>query len=232
MLRPILTERCKSSAPAAVAGTDRQWLCPRAVKVATYADRGLAILGYDRNSSFLTTVSETLEIAETTPGSAATKSDCQSHAARQITERLDAASMRYRMFLGASSCVPFPLFADETDKAASMQVEAVAARRPKGDVVTFTWPSRDAKPESMRSFGAGGVKADLADFGVENADEICVPFQFMYAMSTNFGDDDYRLAHAYRFCPCPHDDGHDSVAAAAHEQAEGLDRDLINSWEC
>ena len=101
-----------------------------------------------------------------------------------------------------------------------------------GDVVTFTWPSRDAKPESVRSFDAAGVKADLADFGVENADEICVPFQFMYAMSTNFGDDDYRLAHAYRFCPCPHDDGHDSVAAAAHEQAEGLDRDLINSWEC
>ena len=101
-----------------------------------------------------------------------------------------------------------------------------------GDVVTFTWPSRDAKPESVRSFDAAGVKADLADFGVENADEICVPFQFMYAMSTNFGDDDYRLAHAYRFCPCPHDHGHDSVAAAAHEQAEGLDRDLINSWEC
>ena len=101
-----------------------------------------------------------------------------------------------------------------------------------GDVVTFTWPSRDAKPESVRSFDAAGIKADLADFGVENADEICVPFQFMYAMSTNFGDDDYRLAHAYRFCPCPHDHGHDSVAAAAHEQAEGLDRDLINSWEC
>ena len=50
--------------------------------------------------------------------------------------------------------------------------------------------------------------------------------------TTNFGDDAYRLAHAYRFCPCPHDNGHDSVAAAAHEQAEGLDRDLINSWEC
>ena len=102
----------------------------------------------------------------------------------------------------------------------------------EGDVVTFTWPSRGVTPESVRSFDAAGVEADLADFGVENADEICVPFQFMYAMSTNFGDDDHRLAHAYRFCPCPHDHGHDSVAAAAHAQAEGLDRDLINSWEC
>ena len=127
VLRPILNERCKSSAPAAVADTDRQWFCTRSHKVVTYADRGLAILGYDRNSLFLTTVTETLEIADTTPGSAATKSDCQSHAARQITERLDAASMRYRMFLGASSCVPFPSFTDETDKAASTQVEAVAA---------------------------------------------------------------------------------------------------------
>ena len=328
VLRPILNGRCKSSAPAAVADTDRQWFCPRAAKVVTYADRGLAILGYDRNSSFLTTVSETLEVADTTPGSAAAKSECQSHAARQIAERLDAAATRFRTYLGASSCVPFPSFTDETDKAASMHVEAVAARQlvtvmsrvmpsalhsgsgaragdgktaddddddddaaatttttttattrggggggdskvakkkrrkekqahnssgnsrrgraashatpgdfmdrvqSAGDVVTFTWPSRDAKPESVRSFDAAGVKADLADFGVENADEICVPFQFMYAMSTNFGDDDYRLAHAYRFCPCPHDDGHDSVAAAAHEQAEGLDRDLINSWEC
>ena len=97
--------------------------------MATYADRGLAISGYDRNSPFLTAVSETLEIAETTPGSAATKSNCQLHAARQIAERFDAASMRYRMFLGASSCVPFPSFTDETDKAASTQVKAVAARQ-------------------------------------------------------------------------------------------------------
>ena len=62
-----------------------------------------------------------------------------------------------------------------------------------GDIVTFTWPSRDDKPECVRSFDAGGVKADLAEFGVENTDEICVLFQFMYAMSTNFGDDDNRL---------------------------------------
>jgi len=393
VLRPILLERCASSAPAAVADTDRQWFCPRAAKVATYADRGLAVMGYDRNSAFLTAVSETLEVAETTPGSAATKSDCQSHAARQIAEQFDAASTRYRMFLGASSCVPFPSFVDETGKAASMQAAAVTAReiltvisrvmpsaalgggeaaddddgddddddnddddgddnvggddddvgggygggsgskrskrrrdnlaardgsssgeaadddddddddvdddddddddvggddedvggddddvgggngggsrsernkrrrdnrairdgssskrglaashatpgdlmdrvQSEGDTVTFTWPSRGVTPECVRSFDAGVVMATLADFGVENVDEICVPFQFMYAMSTNFGNDDYRLAHAYRFCPCPHDHGHDSVAAAAHAQAEGLDRDLINSWEC
>ena len=65
-----------------VADTDRQWFCTPAVKVVTYADRGLAVWGYDRNSSFLTAISETLEIAETTPGSLATKSNCQLHAAR------------------------------------------------------------------------------------------------------------------------------------------------------
>ena len=54
----------------------------------------------------------------------------------------------------------------------------------------------------------------------------------MYAISSSFVDDGDRLAHACRFCPCPRHDGHDSVAAAAHEQAEGLDQDLINSWEC
>ena len=74
VLRAILLERCKSSAPAALADTARQWFCTRAVKVVTYADRELAVLGYDRNDTFLTTVSETLEIAETTPGSATTKS--------------------------------------------------------------------------------------------------------------------------------------------------------------
>ena len=98
-----MLERCKSSAPAALADTARQWFCTRAVKVVTYADRELAVLGYDRNDTFLTTVSETLEIAETTPGSATTKSNCQLHAARQISEWFDAALTRYRTFLGASS---------------------------------------------------------------------------------------------------------------------------------
>ena len=129
VLRVIRLERCKSSAPAAITDPARQWLCTRTDKVITYADRGLAILGYDRNSAFLTAVSETLEIAETTPGSATTTSNCQLHAVRQITERFEAASARYRTFLGASSCVPFPSFTDETDKTASMQTEAVAARQ-------------------------------------------------------------------------------------------------------
>ena len=44
--------------------------------------------------------------------------------------------------------------------------------------------------------------------------------------------DDNRLAHAYHFCLCPQHDSHDSVAAAVHEQAEGIDRHLINSREC
>ena len=45
-----------------------------------------------------------------------------------------------------------------------------------GGVVTFTWPSRDSKPECVRSFDAGAVMADLAESGVENDDEIYVPF--------------------------------------------------------
>ena len=101
-----------------------------------------------------------------------------------------------------------------------------------GDVVTFACPSRGDTSECVRSFDAGAVKADLADSGVENADDICVPFQFVYVMSLNFGDDNDRLAHAYRYCACPQHDGYDSVAAAAHEQAEGPDRLLISSWEC
>ena len=51
------------------------------------------------------------------------------HAVRQITERFEAASALWRQFLGASSCVRFPSFTDETDKAASMQAKAVAARQ-------------------------------------------------------------------------------------------------------
>ena len=99
--------------------------------------------------------------------------------------------------------------------------------RPKGQ-------GQGGRPASTKTFDVAGIKKELTAAGVKDvsASKLCVPFQFMYAMSTNFGDDDYRLAHAYRFCPCPNDHGHDSVAAAAHAQAEGLDRDLINSWEC
>ena len=32
-----------------------------------------------------------------------------------------------------------------------------------GDVVPFTWPSRDDKPECVRSFDAGAVKADSSN---------------------------------------------------------------------
>ena len=70
-----------------------------------------------------------LRITKTTPGSSAAKAECKAHAVRQITEQMNAASTRYRLFLGASSCVPFPACADESDKAASMQVEAKEARR-------------------------------------------------------------------------------------------------------
>ena len=44
--------------------------------------------------------------------------------------------------------------------------------------------------------------------------------------------DDNRLANADRFCPCPQHDSKDSVAAAVHEQAEGINRLFINSREC
>ena len=296
-----------------------------------YADRALAIMGHKRNSVFHSTIYATLRIADTTPGSSATKANCQSDAARQITELMNAASTRYRFYLGASSYVPFPAFTDESDKAASMQVEtktahqlltvigrvapnvlqsggetrsgggaaavgdddddggddvggggdSKAAKKKRGvearleqqanrdrkaakqaagnggggsgrgsrgfdhgtpgefsdrvqsagDIVTFTCPSRDNTPKCTRSFDAGAVKADLTESGVENADEVYVPFQFKYAMSSNFGDDGNRLTRAYRYCPCPQHDGHDSAEAAAHEQAEWLDRRLISNWE-
>ena len=325
VLRAIEIERCKSAAPASAKSVDQQWFCSEAALVVTYADRALSILGFNRNDEFHTTVTNVLRMTKTTPASSANKAQLKEHAVRQVVELLNAAATRYRAFIGASSCLPFPAFTNVADKATAMQEQAKATRhlvssigacmpgmlhgaaavhdddddddddgngdddvggddddvvvvvddddgggggsksakrrrdraarksssskrgkaaslatpgdlmdrvQSEGDTVTFTWPSRGVTPERVRSFAAGAVKATLADLGVENADEICVPFQFMYAMSTSFGDDDYRLAHAYRFCPCPHDHGHDSVAAAAHEQAEGLDRDLINSCEC
>ena len=298
----------------------------------TYADRGLAILGYDRNSLFLTTVTETLEIADTTPGSAATKSDCQSHAALQIAERLDAAATRYRTYLGASSCVTFPSFADETDKAASMQVEAVAARQLL-TVISSVAPSamhsasgaragggkaadgdddddndgdgslsksakkkknkelhdaqqqanRDNKKVKLELRGSGGgggggkggggrggrtaairratlppaswkkaapscsrgppaamangrprkrstsqpSRSPSSPPATQSASKLCVGFQFMYALSSNFDDDDKRLAYAHRFCAHAGSKHHDSVTADAHVQLPGLDRALL-----
>ena len=88
MLHAIRLERCKSTAPAAIADTARQWFCRRADKVVTYADRGLAVLGYNRNSEFHTAINATLHIAETTPGSSTITPNCQLHAVRQITKRL------------------------------------------------------------------------------------------------------------------------------------------------
>ena len=45
---------------------------------------------------------------------------------RQITEVMSAGSVRYRLFLGASSCVPFPAFTNESDKATAMRAQAKA----------------------------------------------------------------------------------------------------------
>ena len=335
VLRPILLARCKFSAPAAVGDTDRQWFCTRSHKVVTFADRGLAILGYDRNSLFLTTVMETLEIADTTPGTAAAKSECQSHAALQIAERLDAAAARYRTYLGASSCVTFPSFTDDTDKAASMQVEAVAARQlvtvisrvmpsamnsvsgaragggkaadgddddddddggglsksakkkrnkelndarqqanrdnkkvklelrgngggrgggkngggrgdgkagggdgspgdlshrvvEQGGSAVFSWPSgRHGQQPSKKTFDVTAIKKSLLAAGNASASKLCVGFQFMYALSSNFEDDDKRLAYAHRFCAHAGSKHHDSVTADAHVQLPGLDRALL-----
>ena len=91
VLRAIQLERCKSSAPAAIADVARQWFCRKAGKVVTYADRGLAVLGNNRNGEFFAAITTTLQVAETTPGSLTTTSNCQLHAVRQITERFEAA---------------------------------------------------------------------------------------------------------------------------------------------
>ena len=49
----------------------------------------------------------------------------------------------------------------------------------------------------------------------------------MYAMSSNFGDDDKRLAYAHRFCSNTRHGHHNSVTASAHEQLPGLDRAIL-----
>ena len=92
----------------------------------------------------------------------------------------------------------------------------------------FTWPKRGQPPESKK-FDLTGVKKDLSAAGVKDVSphKLCVGFQFMYAMSTNFVDDDTRLAYAYRFCPCPKSGAHNSVTSSAHVQAAGLDRNLL-----
>ena len=46
-----------------------------------------------------------------------------------VFSQYGVAPMRFRLFLGARSLVPFPSFVDEFDKASSMQTEAKAARQ-------------------------------------------------------------------------------------------------------
>ena len=49
----------------------------------------------------------------------------------------------------------------------------------------------------------------------------------MYAISSNFGDDDKRLAYAHCFCHDSNHKHHNSVTASAHEQLPGLDRAVL-----
>ena len=128
VLRAIELERCKSVAPASIGDPDRQWFCSQTALVVTYADRALAILGYNRNDEFHSTVSGVLRVTNTTPASSTAKVELKAHAVRQIAELMNAASTRYRAFIGASSCVPFPAFTNATDKATAMQTQAKAAR--------------------------------------------------------------------------------------------------------
>ena len=94
----------------------------------------------------------------------------------------------------------------------------------------FSWPkSRTDQPPSSKKFDLTGVKKDLSAAGAKDLspNKLCVGFQIMYALSSNFADDDKRLAYAYRFCPCPKSGAHNSVTSGAHVQAAGLDRTLL-----
>ena len=107
---------------------DRQWFCSQTALAVTNADRALAILGYNRNGEFHSTVSGVPRVTNTTPASPTAKVELKAHAVRQIDELMNAASTRYRAFVGASSCLPFPAFTNATDKATAMQTQAKAAR--------------------------------------------------------------------------------------------------------
>ena len=130
VLRGIELERCKSNAPAAITDPAHQWFGDRASDVVTLADRAFAILGFDRNDQFRSAAQVTINTAETTPtATAEAKASVKAHAVRQFDELLDAASTRFRLFLGARSLVPFPSFVDASDKASLMQAQAKAARQ-------------------------------------------------------------------------------------------------------
>ena len=318
VLRAIELERCKSAAPALITEPDRQWFCSKSERVVTYADRALSILGYNRNDEFHSTVSGVLRVANTTPASSTAKAELKAHAVRQVAEVMSAASVRYRAFIGAPSCVPFPNFTDSADKANAMQTQAKAARHlvtsigvvmpsmlhgaaaaadgdddddddgsgggklsksakkkaaralsdaqqahrdakklknsgggggggsgvggskvsggggigspgdlsarveVSGDTALFHWPKisgQKGREATTRKFDVGGLKKELSAAGVKDvsASKLCVPFQFMYALSTTFTDDDKRLAHAHRFCSSSRHRHHNSVTASAHD---------------
>ena len=331
VLRAIELERCKSAAPALITEPDRQWFCSKSERVVTYADRALSILGYNRNDEFHSTVSGVLRVANTTPASSTAKAELKAHAVRQVAEVMSAASVRYRAFIGAPSCVPFPNFTDSADKANAMQTQAKAARHlvtsigvvmpsllhgaaaaaddddddddgsgggklsksakkkaaralsdaqqanrdakklknsgggggggsgvggskvsggggigspgdlsarveVSGDTALFHWPEirgQKGREATTRKFDVGGLKKELSAAGVKDvsASKLCVPFQFMYALSTTFTDDDKRLAHAHRFCSSSRHQHHNSVTASAHIQMPGLDRAMLMRHE-
>ena len=94
----------------------------------------------------------------------------------------------------------------------------------------MTWPkSRGGQPPSSKKFDLTAVKKELRAAGVKgvSSNKLCVGFQFMCALSSNFADDDRRLAYAYRFCSCPNNAAHNPVTSDAHVQAAGLDRPLL-----
>ena len=47
---------------------------------------------------------------------------------KQLTRAARSCTGRYRAFIGAPSCVPFPAFTNAADKATAMQTQAKAAR--------------------------------------------------------------------------------------------------------
>ena len=64
----------------------------------------------------------------------------------------------------------------------------------ESDFVTLTWPKgpgQQGRPATTRTSKAAAVKKELAAACVD-AFEICVPFQFMYALPSNSWDDDKR----------------------------------------
>ena len=100
------------------------------------------------------------------------------------------------------------------------------------NLASFHWPKivgPKGRPEATRKFDVSGVKKELLAAGVKDVGmtKLCVPFQFMYALSTSFTDDDRRLAHAHRFCSNTRHSDHNSVTASAHEQLSGLDRGML-----